>query len=82
MQGLLGGHVTVQVAKRSELHAFKAMSQRRVGMGCTVCERADCPQRAFPYVGMPLDTDENVSGFSPYRATGAAQNGAKDASLC
>lgn len=41
-----------------------------IGMGCKVCERVDCPQRAFPYVGRPLDADENVSGFAPYGAGG------------
>ena len=43
-----------------------------IGMGCKVCERESCPQRAFPYVGRPLDVDENQSGFSPYGA-GAAR---------
>ena len=39
-----------------------------IGMGCKVCERPECPQRAFPYVGRKLDVNENVSGFSPYGA--------------
>lgn len=39
-----------------------------IGMGCKVCERMECPQRAFPYVGRPLDVDENRSAFSPYGA--------------
>ncbi len=37
-----------------------------IGMGCKVCERDGCPQRAFPYVGRALDVDENHSRFSPY----------------
>jgi len=37
-----------------------------IGMGCKVCERADCRQRAFPFVGRPLDVDENQSRFTPY----------------
>ena len=37
-----------------------------IGMGCKVCERADCPQRAFPFVGQPLAADENQSRFAPY----------------
>ncbi|KAF1018272.1 MAG: HTH-type transcriptional regulator PrpR [Paracidovorax wautersii] len=37
-----------------------------IGMGCKVCERPACPQRAFPYVGQALAVDENVSGFVPY----------------
>jgi hypothetical protein len=39
-----------------------------IGMGCKVCERKDCPQRAFPFVGRPLDVSENVSRFTPYQA--------------
>ncbi len=37
-----------------------------IGMGCKVCEREACPQRAFPYVGRPLQVDESRSGFVPY----------------
>ncbi|MGE8317679.1 MAG: short-chain fatty acyl-CoA regulator family protein [Comamonas sp.] len=37
-----------------------------IGMGCKVCERAHCPQRAFPFVGQPLDVDENQSRLAPY----------------
>lgn len=37
-----------------------------IGMGCKVCERADCPQRAFPFIGRPLEVDENQSRFAPY----------------
>jgi predicted transcriptional regulator/transcriptional regulator with XRE-family HTH domain len=37
-----------------------------IGMGCKVCERAACPQRAFPFIGRPLDVDENQSRFTPY----------------
>lgn len=37
-----------------------------IGMGCKVCEREHCPQRAFPFVGRPLEIDENQSRFSPY----------------
>ena len=39
-----------------------------IGMGCKVCEREHCPQRAFPFVGRPLDVDENQSRFTPYGA--------------
>lgn len=39
-----------------------------IGMGCKVCELADCRQRAFPFVGRPLDVDENQSRFAPYGA--------------
>lgn len=37
-----------------------------IGMGCKVCERASCPQRAFPFVGRSLDVDEHQSRFAPY----------------
>lgn len=37
-----------------------------IGMGCKVCEREHCPQRAFPYIGRPLEVDENQSRFAPY----------------
>ncbi|MFA5549359.1 MAG: short-chain fatty acyl-CoA regulator family protein [Porticoccaceae bacterium] len=37
-----------------------------IGMGCKVCERDRCPQRAFPYVGRALEVDENQSRFTPY----------------
>jgi len=39
-----------------------------IGMGCKVCERADCSQRAFPFVGRPLEVDVNRSRFAPYGA--------------
>ena len=41
-----------------------------IGMGCKVCERADCLQRAFPFVGRPLDVNENQSRFTPYGMAG------------
>ncbi len=37
-----------------------------IGMGCKVCERANCPQRAFPFIGRSLEVDENQSRFVPY----------------
>ena len=37
-----------------------------IGMGCKVCEREHCAQRAFPYVGRTLAVDENRSQFTPY----------------
>ncbi|HQQ70568.1 MAG TPA: short-chain fatty acyl-CoA regulator family protein, partial [Alicycliphilus sp.] len=37
-----------------------------IGMGCKVCERAHCPQRAFPYIGRALEVDEHQSRFAPY----------------
>jgi hypothetical protein len=37
-----------------------------IGMGCKVCEREACPQRAFPFVGKALEVNENLSRFVPY----------------
>ncbi|GAA2059750.1 short-chain fatty acyl-CoA regulator family protein [Streptomyces carpaticus] len=37
-----------------------------VGMGCRICERLDCPQRAVPPLGRRLAFDENSSTFVPY----------------
>ncbi|MFD5638219.1 short-chain fatty acyl-CoA regulator family protein [Streptomyces sp. NPDC127077] len=40
-----------------------------IGMGCRVCERLDCPQRAAPPLGRPLRIDQNTSTFVPYPVT-------------
>lgn len=37
-----------------------------IGMGCKVCERPACPQRAFPYIGQALEVSEHQSRFAPY----------------
>ncbi|MEU4930541.1 short-chain fatty acyl-CoA regulator family protein [Streptomyces yokosukanensis] len=37
-----------------------------IGMGCRVCERLQCPQRAAPPLGHPLRIDQNSSTFVPY----------------
>ena len=39
-----------------------------IGAGCKVCERPNCPQRAFPPIGKPLAIDERIHGFVPYNA--------------
>jgi XRE family transcriptional regulator, fatty acid utilization regulator len=44
-------------------------SATTIGIGCKVCERMDCPQRAFPPLGRPLVVDERQSLFSPYAAS-------------
>ena len=36
-----------------------------IGAGCRVCERDNCPQRAFPALGRALDLDEHRSTVSP-----------------
>ncbi|WP_404299172.1 short-chain fatty acyl-CoA regulator family protein [Alicycliphilus denitrificans] len=51
-------------ARGLDLHAPNAAVP--IGMGCKTCERDRCPQRAFPYLGRPLDVDENLSRFNPY----------------
>ncbi|RMI40458.1 short-chain fatty acyl-CoA regulator family protein [Streptomyces triticirhizae] len=37
-----------------------------IGMGCRVCERLDCPQRAVPPLGRALTVDEHRGTFVPY----------------
>jgi hypothetical protein len=37
-----------------------------IGMGCKVCERPRCPQRAFPAIGRTLDSDEHLARYEPY----------------
>lgn len=38
----------------------------RIGVGCKVCERGNCPQRAFPPIGRRIAFNENERPFSPY----------------
>ncbi|MEU9976545.1 short-chain fatty acyl-CoA regulator family protein [Streptomyces sp. NPDC051014] len=40
-----------------------------IGMGCRVCERLDCPQRAAPPLGRSLRIDQDTSMFVPYPVT-------------
>jgi predicted transcriptional regulator/plasmid maintenance system antidote protein VapI len=51
------------------LNIHDAASATPIGIGCKVCERTDCPQRAFPPVGRPLMVDEKQSFFAPYAAS-------------
>jgi predicted transcriptional regulator/transcriptional regulator with XRE-family HTH domain len=37
-----------------------------IGAGCKVCERGDCPQRAFPPIGRAVAVDQNRSTPTPY----------------
>ncbi|WP_103503778.1 short-chain fatty acyl-CoA regulator family protein [Streptomyces sp. SM14] len=37
-----------------------------IGMGCRICERLDCPQRATPPFGRALTVDENSTTFVPF----------------
>lgn len=41
-----------------------------IGLGCKVCERDNCPQRAFPAIGRPLVIDEKRRDFAPYAMGG------------
>ena len=46
-----------------------------IGMGCRVCERNGCPQRAFPFAARALHVDENASGFAPYGGVSSSDEG-------
>ncbi|AZQ38663.1 XRE family transcriptional regulator [Streptomyces cyaneochromogenes] len=48
------------------LDLTNASAATPIGMGCRVCERLDCPQRAAPPLGRPLRIDQNSSTFVPY----------------
>lgn len=37
-----------------------------IGVGCKVCERTECAQRAFPLLGRPLAIDADSQPFAPY----------------
>lgn len=45
---------------------LSAANATPIGSGCRVCERDNCPQRAFPALGRTLDIDEHRSTVSPY----------------
>ncbi|MBP0450706.1 DUF2083 domain-containing protein [Kitasatospora sp. RG8] len=45
-----------------------AQAATPIGLGCKVCERPACPQRAAPAIGRPLAVDEHSSTFVPYPA--------------
>ena len=38
-----------------------------IGAGCKVCDRPNCPQRAFPPIGRSILVDPNSSTSTPYR---------------
>lgn len=46
-----------------------------IGMGCRICERPDCPQRAVRPPGQPLSIDENSSTFVPHPVKGTPAQG-------
>jgi predicted transcriptional regulator/transcriptional regulator with XRE-family HTH domain len=41
-----------------------------IGVGCKMCDRDGCPQRAFPQIGRTLAIDEFRSTFAPYPHAG------------
>ena len=51
------------------MDVLDSASATPIGMGCKVCERAGCPQRAFPPLGRPLVIDEGRTMFAPYATT-------------
>jgi predicted transcriptional regulator/plasmid maintenance system antidote protein VapI len=51
------------------LNVHDPASATPIGIGCKVCERTDCPQRAFPPLGRPIVVDEKQSLFAPYAAS-------------
>ncbi|MFE9118349.1 short-chain fatty acyl-CoA regulator family protein [Streptomyces sp. NPDC007172] len=46
-----------------------------IGMGCRLCERTDCPQRAVPPLDRRLAIDENSSTFVPYPVADVSAGG-------
>jgi predicted transcriptional regulator len=37
-----------------------------IGVGCKVCDRTDCGQRAFPALGRELHVDTHSRHWEPY----------------
>ncbi|MFF8482039.1 short-chain fatty acyl-CoA regulator family protein [Streptomyces antibioticus] len=48
------------------LDLTNASTATPIGMGCRVCERLGCAQRAVPPLGRALHIDQNSSTFVPY----------------
>jgi len=45
-----------------------------IGVSCRVCERRDCPQRAFPPLSRRISIDENARSAFPYSFEGSDSN--------
>jgi hypothetical protein len=45
-----------------------------IGVSCRVCERRDCPQRAFPPLSRRISIDENSRSSFPYSFEGSDTN--------
>lgn len=41
-----------------------------IGAGCKICDRQACPQRAFPYLGRPVEVNPDLSTGLPYPPAG------------
>jgi XRE family transcriptional regulator, fatty acid utilization regulator len=39
----------------------------RIGVSCRICERTDCPQRAFPPVDRNIQVPQNERRVVPYQ---------------
>lgn len=64
--GAAPAQVGVQGSGLHRVDLGSATAATRIGMGCRVCERLDCPQRAAPPLGSPLRIDQDTSTFIPY----------------
>jgi len=40
-----------------------------IGVGCKLCERRECSQRAFPPISHEMQISDNVAAISPYAAS-------------
>ncbi|RAY11521.1 Cro/Cl family transcriptional regulator [Actinomadura craniellae] len=49
-------------------HDLKRPATTPIGLGCKVCDRPACPQRAFPPTGDAAPADEHTSALTPYTA--------------
>lgn len=45
----------------------KALPITKIGPGCRICDRADCPQRAMPPIDRALIVDNDRRDFTPFR---------------
>lgn len=48
------------------LDLFDDEAATPIGVGCRLCERPNCPQRAFPPISVDLQIDAHRSSLSPY----------------
>ena len=60
------GWIDAGLAAGGAIASLLASLPTPIGAGCRVCERDNCPQRAFPALGRALDINEHRSTVSPY----------------